>query len=315
MACLRIWRALTIRLLPKSAKMRGVHRYVLHNREIRDAHEKLLSPGQVGFLNGWGVFSTMRVSQGALFAFERHFARMRHDAQLMRVPFELEPDQLNALLLSLVEANHAFDGVLRVAVVRNRGGLFEAPNQDRDFDLVAFTAELTQWGKGVNLTYVPNARLGTSPFAGTKITSWAQNLTWYEQAREKGFDEAILLNECGEISECTSANIFAIEGEDVWTPPLATSGCLPGVTRAILLEEVHVPGVRIRERVLTPSELESADAVFITSTTRDLLPVFAVDGLALNQEKNTLKLLSEAFSARRTAYLENVAAHPSLVSS
>ncbi|MDQ2711923.1 MAG: aminotransferase class IV [Acidobacteriota bacterium] len=292
-----------------------MHRYVLHNREIRDAHEKLLSPGQVGFLNGWGVFSTMRVSQGALFAFERHLARMRHDAQLMRVPFDFEPDQLNALLLSLVEANEAFDAVLRVVVIRNRGGLFEVPDQDRSFDLIAFTAELTQWGTGVNLTYVPNARLGTSPFAGTKVTSWAQNLTWYEEARQRGFDEAILLNECGEISECTSANIFIIQGKDVWTPPLASSGCLPGVTRAILLEKVRVPGVSIRERVLTPSELESANAVFITSTTRDLLPVFSVDGLSLNQELDTLKLLSEAFAAHRTAYFESVAARQSLVSS
>ncbi len=310
-----ICRVQTIRVLLESAKIRGVHRYVLHNREIRDAHEKLLSPGQVGFLNGWGVFSTMRVSQGALFAFERHLARMRHDAQLMRVPFDFEPDQLNALLLSLVEANEAFDAVLRVVVIRNRGGLFEVPDQDRSFDLIAFTAELTQWGTGVNLTYVPNARLGTSPFAGTKVTSWAQNLTWYEEARQRGFDEAILLNECGEISECTSANIFIIQGKDVWTPPLASSGCLPGVTRAILLEKVRVPGVSIRERVLTPSELESANAVFITSTTRDLLPVFSVDGLSLNQELDTLKLLSEAFAAHRTAYFESVAARQSLVSS
>ena len=280
-----------------------MHRYVLYNREIRDAHDALLSPGQVGYLNGWGVFSTLRVINGVPFAFERHYARMKRDAQLMHVPFELSLNDLHDCLLSLVEANGAFDAVLRVAFVRNRGGLFEAPDLARDCDLVAFTAPLTKWGNGARLTYVPNGRFGSSPFAGAKITSWGQNLTLYEQARAAGFDEALLLNEHGEVSECTSANIFAIQGRRVLTPPLATSGCLPGVTRAILLEEVRLDGIVIEERALSPAELEHSDCVFITSTTRDLLPVLAVDGFEFRQERAILNLLEAAFAARRESYL------------
>src|SRR5436305_316583 len=83
--------------------------------------------------------------------------------------------------------------------------------------------------------------------------------------------EVILLNERDEVAECTSANIFAAKGGEVWTPPLA-SGCLPGITRELLLSEVTAPGVRVSERVLTARDLESADEVFISSTTRDLLP-------------------------------------------
>ena len=66
-----------------------------------------------------------------------------------------------------------------------------------------------------------------SIFAGTKILSWAMNLTWLESVQSRGFDEAILLNERGEVAECTSANIFIANGSQVWTPPL-NSGCLPG---------------------------------------------------------------------------------------
>jgi branched-chain amino acid aminotransferase len=64
-----------------------VHRFLLHNGALRDNKEALLSPGQVGFLNGWGVFSTLRVSEGVLFAFDRHYARMKRDAARLHVPF------------------------------------------------------------------------------------------------------------------------------------------------------------------------------------------------------------------------------------
>ncbi len=254
-------------------------------------------------MNGWGVFTTMRVVDGVLFAFDRHYRRMRGDAERMHVPFELSEDDLARALLSLVEANHAHNATLRVALVRNHGGLFEAPNLTRHTDLVAFTAELHQWGNGVKLAYKANARYGASPFAGAKIMSWAQNLTWYEEAHEQGFDEFILLNEEGQVSECTSANVFVIQGDDIWTPPLATSGCLPGVTRAVLIEQISVPGLTISERELTPSDLEQADQVFITSTTRDLLPVLEIDHEPLAQAPGILDALRSAFLSYQQTYV------------
>jgi branched-chain amino acid aminotransferase len=273
-----------------------VHRNVLHNREIRAAGEAILAPGQVGFLNGWGIFSTLRVAQGALFAFERHFARLQRDAKLLHVPFTWSANDLHSNLLTLVAANGADEAVLRVAIVRNKGGLFEGPDIRRDCDLIAFTADLKAWGKGAKLCTVKAARLGTSPFAGTKTTSWIQNLTWLEEAQQQGFDEALLLNEHGHVSECTSANIFAIKGKQIFTPPLTTSGCLPGVTRAILLEEVKVDGLAISEQTLSVDDLLTADSVFMTSTTRDLLPVLAIDGRGVSGE-------CEAFHQLRSAFL------------
>ncbi len=283
-----------------------MHSNLLHNGEIRGTGELLLSPGQVGFLNGWGVFSTLRVCDGVLFAFDRHYGRLLRDAALVRVPFEFSPAQLEKALLKLVDANRAFNATLRAAVVRNRGGLFEAPAITRDADLVAFTADLANWGAGVKLSYVTSGRFAASPFAATKLTSWIHNLNWYEQAHERGFDEVILLNEHGQVSECTSANIFAIEGDHIWTPPVQSSGCLPGVTRAILLEEIRVAGFTIAERELTPSMLESADQVFITSTTRDLIPVLEIDREPLAQNPGLMKELKDAFSNYRAQY---VAAH------
>jgi branched-chain amino acid aminotransferase len=113
----------------------------------------------------------------------------------------------------------------------------------------------------------------------------------------------LLLNEYGHVSECTSANVFIVRGHEVLTPPLATAGCLPGVTRAVLLEEIQLPGLTIREESFTPAELEAADAVFITSTTRDLLPVLSVDKRPLQQAPETLSRLLDAFRGFRSAYV------------
>jgi branched-chain amino acid aminotransferase len=97
-----------------------------------------------------------------------------------------------------------------------------------------------------------------------------------EEAQRRGFDEVILLNEREEVAECTSANIFAVLGGRTLTPPLA-SGCLPGVTRNVLLEEIG----GLEERVLRLEDLFRADEVFITSTTRELLAVREIDGRAI----------------------------------
>jgi branched-chain amino acid aminotransferase len=277
-----------------------MHRYILHNSEVLDANEKCLSPGQVGFVTGWGVFSTIRISRGVLFEFPRHFARMQRDAALLRVPFPEKSAWLEQRLLRLIEANQAEEATLRVSVVRNKGGMFEGPNIDREFDVVAFTADLKAWGETVRVGVVHNARHAASPFAGTKVTSWMFNLNLYEEAHTRGLDEVILMNERGEVSECTSANIFVVSGDQVRTPPLS-SGCLAGITRELLLKDIAVNGVRISEQVLTLEDLDRADEVFITSTTRDLLPVIEIDGTRLNNRTAVQKRLLAAFRS----YLED----------
>jgi branched-chain amino acid aminotransferase len=104
------------------------------------------------------------------------------------------------------------------------------------------------------------------------MLSWAQNVLLLERARAGGFDDALLLNERGELAECTSANIFLVRRGEVFTPPLS-SGCLPGVTREVLLGIAAQAGVAIREEVLTLDDLSGAEEVFISSTTREVAGV------------------------------------------
>lgn len=279
-----------------------MHRFLLHNGQIHITTAKLVAPGQVGLLNGWGVFSTLRVMDGVLFAWERHYARMCKDAALMHIPFPQDSEAMRESLFRLIEANDAFDATLRVAVVRNKGGMFESPGQQNEYDVVAFTKDLSDWGKGVTLAVQDRARLSNAPFSGTKILSWSMNLTWLEEAQRRGFQEMLLLDERGFVSECTSANIFAVHGDTVSTPPLSC-GCLPGVTRAVLLEDARVDGLTVCERELLPSDLTSASELFITSSTRDLLPVLQIEGIEVRQGTAVRDRLNAAFQMYLQSYV------------
>ena len=271
-----------------------LHRFVLHNDRIRDAADPLLCAGQVGLLSGWGVFSTLRIVDGVPFAFERHWARMTRDAAALHVELPADREAVRRKLSELIDANGALEATLRLVVVRNQGGLWEGPSSGRPSDLIALTADSKRWASAVKLAFVPQARHAANAFAGAKVLSWAMNLTWLESVQAQGFDEAILLNERGEVAECTSANIFVARGSEVGTPPLS-AGCLPGITREVLLGEIRAPGIRIAERTILPAELESADEVFITSTTRNLLPVVQVGERKVGRNDQARLALDSAF--------------------
>jgi len=290
-----------------------LHRHVLHNETLREVSDPALSPGQVGLLAGWGVFTTIKVTGGVLFAFERHWARIARDAAAFHIVIPPDPEPVRRKLLDLVEANHAHSSSMRLVIVRNDGSMWGGPSNGRPSDLIALTADSKDWGEGVKLCYQANARHAACGFAGAKILSWAMNLTWVESAQQRGFDEAILLNERGEVSECTSANIFIAHGGEVWTPPLS-SGCLPGITRELLLGEIHVPGIRVMERTLLPADLESGGEVFITSTTRDLRPVKQIEGRPTRRDERARTALQAAFAQFVEGYVAEHRAVPASAS-
>jgi branched-chain amino acid aminotransferase len=249
-----------------------MHPYVLYNDQIVQSAEPFLRPGQLGLLSGWGVFTTFRIYDAVPFAFERHWQRLSRDAELLHVPLTLKPGQVRSSLLRLIEANGAKEATLRLCVVRSEGGFWAGPGSGNPSDFIGLTSGLQQWSDSVSLSVAANTRYAASPFAGTKSLSWAHNLTLAETAKHQGFDEVILLNERGEATECTSANLFAVKDGITYTPPLS-SGPLPGVTRAVMLEELDPVDTPVIEKVLSVEDLYEADEVFITSSTRELLPV------------------------------------------
>ena len=280
----------------------AIHPLILYNGRIVPAQDAIGRAGQVGLLSGWGVFSTLRMMQGIPFAFDRHWVRMSRDAKLLNVKLPSDAEKVEADLRRLADANHAPGSTLRLAVVRNAGGMWTGPGSEGDSDVIAMTADSKDWGDSARLMVQPNGRFAAGEFAGAKILSWAHNLTWAERASAAGFDEALLLNEHGRVSECTSANIFAAYGNEFLTPPLS-DGCLPGITREVLLGEIHLPGVQVLERGLTLEDLYRADEVCITSTTRDLLAVSEIGGRALARRGELRERLTAAFREFSAAWV------------
>jgi branched-chain amino acid aminotransferase len=254
-----------------------IHRYVFHNDRLVPIEQVRLSPGQAGLLSGWGLFTTMRIFQGEAFAYERHWRRLEKDAGRTRLPFPFDPAQVRRHLSELLNANQVVEGTARIYMIYNRVGFWQSDEPMPQVDLILCTAGLPAHPEQVRLSIAEHGRHAASPLAGAKVTSWLNNVWHLAEAQKKGWSEVVLLNERGEVAECTTANIFNVKDGRVTTPPLS-SGCLEGVTRSVLLEIAPRSGVPMAEQTLMPEDLYAADEVFITSTNRSLLGVSEIAG-------------------------------------
>ena len=286
-----------------------IHRLMFHNDRIVSVSEARLSPGQAGLLSGWGLFTTMRIFQGEAFAYERHWRRLEKDAQRIGMPFPFDPAQVRRHLGELLAANHVAEGTARIYMVYNRVGFWQSDEPAPEVDLLLCTAGLPAYSEQARLGVAENGRDAASPLAGVKTTSWLNNVWHLAEAKKAGWTEVILLNERGEIAECTSANIFCVKNGSVFTPPLS-SGCLEGVTRGVLLEISPGVGVPIAEKTLTMDTLYAADEVFITSTNRSLLGVSEIAGHPYPIVMGPLvQKLERAFDAAMREYVARRGAH------
>ncbi len=224
-----------------------------------------------GFTVGDGVFETTKVVDGVPFALSRHLARLATSAAAMGLP---RPDE--AVLRPAVAAVVAQLGTNlgRVRITYTAG---DAPlgsgRGDAPPTLVVAASGMTPWPATESVLLVPWVRNERSAVAGVKTTAYAENVVALAHAQAAGAGEALFVNTTGELCEGTGTNVFVVHDGLVRTPPLL-SGCLAGVTRALVL--AWRP--EIREEPLTPSDLASADEVFLTSSTRDVQGVDAVDG-------------------------------------
>ncbi len=255
-----------------------IHGFVFHNEQFLPIERVRLSPGQAGLMCGWGLFTTLRVFRGEPFAFERHWRRLEKDAARTRVPFPFTAAHVRAQLRELIQRNDAREGTARIYMIYNTIGFWQSDESLPTVDLLLYTAGLPAHQESARLSVAEHGRHAASPLAGVKVTSWLLNVWSLQGAQQRGFDEVIMLNERGEVAECTAANIFCVREGRVLTPPLA-SGCLEGVTRGVLLDIIApAEEVKCAETPLRLEDLRSADEVFITSTNRNLLGVSELAG-------------------------------------
>lgn len=249
-----------------------IHRDIFHNDSLKPVEKVRLSPGQAGLLCGWGIFTTMRIARGEAFAYERHWKRLEKDAGISHIPMPYTAAKVRVHLHEVIRANKVENGCARIYFVYNSVGFWQSEEERPQTDLIICSAAMPQYNEPIRLGLLEHGRHAGSPLAGVKSTSWLPNVWAVGETQRDGFDEVVLLNERGEVAECTAANIFTVKNGKVYTPPL-NSGCLEGVTRAILFEIAPEAGVAVIQQTLRPEDLYSADEVFISSTNRNLIGV------------------------------------------
>jgi branched-chain amino acid aminotransferase len=282
-----------------------IHRYVFHNDQIQPVEQTRWSPGQAGLICGWGLFTTVRIARGEAFAYERHWRRLEKDSAITRLPLSHTGAKVRVHLQEVIRANKVQEGCARIYLVWNTVGGWKSDEKMPEVDLVITTADLPHYPDTVRLSVREHGRHASSPLAGVKTISWLGSVWAAAEAQRAGFDEVVLLNERGEVSECTAANIFTLKGDKVLTPPLS-SGCLEGVTRGVLMEIASDAGTSVVEQTLRLEDLYSSDEVFITSTNRNVIGVKEIDGHAIADDGlgPTSKKLDEVFEAYINDYID-----------
>ncbi|MFZ3217557.1 MAG: aminotransferase class IV [Candidatus Acidiferrales bacterium] len=281
-----------------------IHRFVFHNDRLLPVAEVRLSPGQAGLLNGWGLFTTVRIYEGIPFALDRHWQRLQRDAERTHCPFPFQESVVRGQLAEVLRANHVREGAARIYMIYNQVGFWRSDENFPRVDLLLCSADLPSYREPARLGLREHGRHAASPLAGVKVLSWLDNVWNYYEAQQAGFDEVVLLNERGEVAECTAANIFCVKDGSVATPPL-TAGCLQGITRGVLLEIGASVGAPATERTLLPDDLYAADEVFITSTNRSMLGVSEINDHKIASAPGPVTLkLEKAFGAYVRQYLE-----------
>jgi len=233
-----------------------------------------------GLVVGDGAFETLRVYRGVPFAWTRHLARLR--ASCDGLGLEL-PDAtaLRKATDAVLRANELAEARLRITVT---GGVAPPGSGRGDGPpsafILAFPIEVA--APSVDVVIAPWTRNEHGALVGLKTISYAANVRALAYAHERGAGEAVFANTKGDLCEATGSNVFVVRDGALTTPP-PSAGCLSGVTRALLLELSTQMGIPTEEHDVPVGALAQSDEAFLSSTTREVQPIAAVDGTRLRR--------------------------------
>ncbi|HET6165684.1 MAG TPA: aminotransferase class IV [Marmoricola sp.] len=242
-----------------------------------------------GLTVGDGVFETLKVVDGVPFALSRHLDRLVASAVGLGLPAP-DPDEVRRAIKDVLDGDLPL-GRLRITCTAGRAPMGSGRGSGPATLIVAADA-LGPREPSTAVVRVPWVRNERSAVAGLKTTSYAENVVALARAKESGASEAIFANTIGDLCEGTGSNIGYVVGGEARTPSLG-SGCLAGVTRALLLEWCDV--VETDEPL---GVLDQAEEVFLVSTTRDVQPVHRVDDRELDAPGPVTRRLQETWAAR-----------------
>ena len=244
------------------------------NGEAVDAAAPSVGALDHGVTVGDGAFETCKILDGIPFALDRHARRLERSMAGLGLP-PADHDVIDAGIKAVLAGEPIASGRLRYTVTGGAGPL----GSDRDASPLTYIVTAApqpanpDTGKLVVVPWTRNERGATS---GLKTTSYAENVVALAYAKERGGVEAVFSNSVGNLCECTGSNVFVVVDGDILTPDLA-SGPLAGVTRELVIEWCREEGLTVRAEAMSMSILDRAQEVFITSSTKDVMAVHAID--------------------------------------
>lgn len=233
----------------------------LDGRLVR-AEDARIDPADRGFLLGDAIFESLRLADGRPEFLAEHLARLAEASRVTGIPLDFDEAEINRRIAALVDANETLQGALRLTVSRGAAARGVAPP-----DVAVPTVLLalhplppTRNDPVAMITATVTRRNERSPFSRVKATPYLDSIIALKEAREKGAQDAVLLNTAGRVASACYANLFAVVAGTLVTPPVA-DGPLPGVTRGRLLQALGAV-----ERSLSPADLAAADEIFLTNS-------------------------------------------------
>jgi branched-chain amino acid aminotransferase len=277
------------------------------NGRIGSERDAVISVFDHGFLYGEGIYETMRTYGGRVFLYDRHMRRLRNSARMIVLDLPFTDDELARQIRETMEAA-ALDGAdayIRVLVTRGIGELTYDPAATPRPSVVTIVKPQIDpppeaYARGVKAVIVDVVRNHpdtVNPMI--KSNNLLNSALAMQEALRRGGFEGIMRNYRGELSECTTSNLFIVRNGAALTPPL-NAGLLPGITREFLFDVGKDVGVDVREEVMRDADLFGADEAFLTSTTRELVPIVTVDDKSIGSGKPgpVTKKLLEGFRRR-----------------
>lgn len=248
---------------------------------ITPAEEARISVLDRGLIYGDSVYETLRTYRGRPFLFSRHFARLKHSADGVRLVLRWSKDDIRSEVQRTLDSHvHAGESRIRVMVTRGVGGISLDAETTTDPSLIIIVAPLQElpaqrYEEGANVVISPVRR--SRDFADIKSGSLIQQVLAFSDAKSRQAFEAILLTGDGSLSDAITSNIYLVENDRLLTPSRA-AGIVEGITRSVVLELARGMGLEVVEGLFPVSKIECTDEMFLTSTTREVVPIVNVDG-------------------------------------
>jgi branched-chain amino acid aminotransferase len=281
------------------------------NGRITDQEHAVVSVFDHGFLYGEGVYETLRTYSGQPFLFDRHMRRLRNSASMLALSVPPSNEDLDRRFRETMQAaglgTPGREAYLRILVTRGIGELSYDPAACGEPSVVVIAKPhvdppVEAFERGVTVALVDIVRNhpgSVNPLI--KSNNLLNNALAMQEAFRRGAFEGVMRNYRGELAECTTANLFVVKNGEALTPPL-DAGLLAGITREYLFEVGKDAGIAVREQTLRDEDLFEADEAFLTSTTRELVPIAHVDSRTIGNGRPgpVTKTLLQAF--RRKAH-------------